>query len=166
MEGTQEALQEVLDPLPIYLGPEALVDQPELPHVVMIPISDVLSPATKTGITTLASATGTTEYICRATTFQDARDLALLVLTALLPLGGKADTASIRYGSEPWGNYVARVARMTVLTPLIAEKTDITRVRVLTFIQHVQMLPLTALLPQEAQNGPQPEGHTIFEESP
>jgi len=165
MEEVQEALAAALDPLPIFLGPETLVDQPELPHVVMIPISDTLSVPQKVDVDTLAAATGSTEYICRAATYQAARDTALMVLEALLPLGGQVTTATIRYGTETWSNYAVRVARLTVLTPMIASKEGITRVRVETFIQHVKLLPLTALLPQEPTHGPEPEGTTLFEQS-
>jgi len=173
MEDTWEALQAALTSpeldsgkLPVFLGPEKLIDQPRLPHVVMLPLSDVLSPLTKNKPEALASATGATEYICRATRFDQARDLALTVLGALIPLGGKVDSVIIRYGTETWNNLPVRVARMTVLTPSTVEKTDVTRVRVEQFTQHVFQLPLTILIPQEPTHGPEPEGTTIFEQSP
>lgn len=163
MEELTQAIQNAVGPnIPVYLGVEWAERQMNLPHVIVVPAGATYGPPTDNRLDVIAAGTADIRVLCKAVRFDEASDLADLVYAAA---PGKSPLARLTYRSEVWGDYTVRVADLTLTLPTVLRSTDIKRVRVEQFTQHVFVLPLETLTPQEAQNGPQPEGHTIFEET-
>ncbi len=164
MEELAQIIQDALGPtVAVYLGVEWAEKQPALPHVVIVPGGATYGPPDGSKPNLIAQGTLDLRVLCKAVRFDEASDLADLCYAAA---PGKSPLARMTYRSEVWGDYTVRVADLTLTLPSTLARTDITRVRVEQFTQHVHLLPLTALLPEEATHGPEPEGHTIFEQSP
>lgn len=165
MEALAQQLQDALivegTAIPVYLGPEHLTDQPELPHAIVVPTGEELSTPEQATRDTLATSAQTVDILCRAMSFEDARALALLCYSALLPLNARKD-ARIDYGSEVWDRYTVRTARLTVTLPARLTRADVTRVSVLSVLARHHLPPPAA--PQEApddQTDPQYTGEFI-----
>ena len=131
MEGLTQTLKAALAPhAGVYLGPENLTEQPELPHVIVIPTSENLEPPTQAAQILAGEAVQQVDLICRAATFEDARLLALLCWQ-VPGLGiNKAAQAQIKYGSESWGAYTARSATLTVTLTIRLMREDVTLARI------------------------------------
>lgn len=122
----------------VFLGPEELVKQPKLPHVIVIPTEEALTEAQ--GQLNAGASTLQVDLNCRAETFQDARALALVCWALGL---GTQKTAQIRYGTDTWSNRSVRVARLTLTIPSPIPREDVTLARVEFIGQHVRYQPLT-----------------------
>lgn len=130
----------------VYLGPEELVKQPKLPHVIVVPTEEqITQPVSKLNA---ADALLLVDLNCRAETFEDARKLALLCWG--FDLGFKKE-ASIRYGTDTWSNRAVRVAQLSVAIPAPIPREDIVLARVEFVGQHVRYDPLTF---KEVSNDP------------
>lgn len=134
MEANAQALQDALgERVPVYLGREWLIKQPELPHAVFVPTDEALSaPTPAPGVRAselLADDALSVDVVCRAATFEDARALALLCWSSLRAQGA-APAATIRYGGEEWGGVPIRVATLSLTLPALLTRDDLTRVRV------------------------------------
>lgn len=158
MEEFQEALQAALGTVPVYLGAENVERQPQVPHVIVVPRGTIYGPSD--GSVRDAIATGTTDIsvVCRAARFDEAEALADLVYAAA---PGRAPNAKLSFRSEIWGEYVVRVADLILTIPTSLTSADISRVKVLTFTQHLDMLPLTPTIEVPNDQTP-PDGHTTF----
>ncbi|MDV6376372.1 hypothetical protein [Deinococcus arenicola] len=158
MEDLAQALQDALGTaLAVYLGPEHLDDQPELPHVIVVPTAETLTPPTQNPQQLVGDSAMTVDVICRAVTYQDARTLALLCWTALMPLRARP-TAAVQYGSEPWGDYTVRSAVLTVTVTAPVLRSDVTLARIEEIAAHHRyLIPATQ---QEVSNDQEPEGGT------
>lgn len=130
-----------------------LVDNVQLPHVIVIPTTESLAPPAQNARDVAGDAAQTVDLICRAETYQNARLLALHAWQA--PGLGISRTAQIRYGSETWGNRTVRSATLTVTVPARLLKTDLTLARIAEVGVHVRQQPPT--LPPEV-NDDQAEG--------
>ena len=148
MEGLTQTLKGALAPhAGVYLGPENLTEQPELPHVIVVPTSENLEPPTQAAQILAGEAVQQVDLICRAATFEDARLLALLCWQ--VPGLGISKAAQIKYGSESWGAYTARSATLTVTLPIRLTREDVTLARIQEIGFHARYLNPTQ---QEVSN--------------
>jgi len=130
MEALAQTLQDALGTaLAVYLGPEYLDKEPQMPQIIVIPTDEQIMPPTQGGQAVAAETSQMVDIICRAITYTDARDLALLCWTLLVPLRAKT-TASIKYGTEVWNNYNVRSATLTVTVTAPVLKASITLARI------------------------------------
>lgn len=155
MEALAQQLQDVLTAsghqIAVYLGPEHLDIQTELPHAIVVPTGEELATPEQATRDTLATSAQTLDVLCRAVTFEDARGLALMCYAALLPLNARRE-ARIDYGSEVWGDYTIRTARLTITLPARLTREDVTRVRIFDVLaRHHLPKPAAA---QEATDDP------------
>ena len=140
MEAEAQKLQDALGPnIPVYLGSEWLSRQPELPHVVVIPGNVEYRPPAAAGQFTLADATVGTTVLCKATLFEEALALADACYAALTP--GRA--ASVRLGSEVWGDYTVRTAALSISQDASVTRDYVERIRVQTFTQVADITPIS-----------------------
>lgn len=162
MEALAQTLQNAMPPdVSVYLGAEYAESQPRLPHVVVVPSGARYGPPDGSTRDTLAQVALEVAVLCRAALFEEATLLADLCYAAL---PGRSPEASIRYGSEVWGDYTVRAARLTVTLPAALTRADITRVRVATFTQDARFLTLPpSEVPDDETN--RPDGVTHFVES-
>lgn len=129
MEGLTQALRAALSPhAGVYLGPENLTEQSELPHVIVVPTAETLSGPEQAARQVAGQATQTVDLVCRAATFEDARLLALLCWQ--VPGMGISKAAQIRYGSETWSSYTVRSATLTVTVPATLLREDVSLARI------------------------------------
>lgn len=121
-------------PVPVFLGSEWLDRQNELPLVIVVPGSATYGPPDGSVRGALAGVQTDQHLICKAMTYEDAVLLAEFCYEVLAV--GRAATMRLR--SEVWGDYTVRVADMQVTFPAALTRSDITRVKVKTFTEHVQ----------------------------
>lgn len=135
MEALAQRLQDALgQKISVYLGSEHLSRQPRLPHVVVVPGSADYGPPTGQVRDALATVQVQHVCICKALTFEEALILSDACYTALA-LGQRAP---MRLRSELWGERVIRCADLTVTHPATLTRSDVARVQVHTFTQHVE----------------------------
>ncbi|THF70500.1 hypothetical protein E7T06_07285 [Deinococcus sp. Arct2-2] len=158
MEDFTQALQNALGGIPVYLGAEYTEEQPEIPHVVVVPSGGTYGPPVAGTKDALATGTQDIRVLCKCWKFQEAQDLADLVYAAA---PGRAPLAKFSLRSEVWGKYTARVADLLLTLPTTLTRQDITRVRVETFTQLVDLLPLIPT-PEVSNDPTVPEGQTTF----
>lgn len=150
MEEFAKQLKAALEHYGVYIGPEALVRQPQLPHVIVIPVEETLTPPVRTAgrVQLAGEAQQTVDIICRADTYEQARALALLCWQ----MPGIDRNARMTYGSETWESKVVRSVRLRAALPISIARSDITLARIEFIGQHVRYEVLT--LP-EVQDDPQ-----------
>lgn len=160
METLAQQLQDALHAygVAVYLGSEWLDKQPSLPLVVVVPGSVTYGPPDGSVDGVLAQGTAETALICKATTFEEAVQLADLCYAAVAP--GRPATSRMR--SEVWGDYTVRVADLSVTFPAVLGRSDITRVRVDHFTQRAQFIATPEVAHDETYR---PDGETQFVES-
>ena len=151
METLAEQLRSALKHYGVHLGSEHLVQQPKLPHVVMIPVREALTAPTQAAHVLAGDAQQTINLVCRADTYEQARQLALLCWQ----LPDFQRTAELHYGTETWGTKTIRVARLVGTVPLRIARKDLTLARIAEVGVHVRQQPPT--LPPEV-NDDQAEG--------
>ena len=150
MEEFAKQLKAALNHYGVYIGPESLTRQPQLPHVIVIPVEETLTPPMRSGagVQLAAEAQQTVDIICRADTYEQARALALLCWQ----MPGIDRNARMTYGSETWESKVVRSVRLRAVLPLAIARSDITLARIEFIGQHVRYEVLTA---PEVQDDPQ-----------
>lgn len=142
----------------VYLGPEELAKQPALPHIIVVPAEEDLTPPTDRQ--NAADAALEVDLNCRANTYTEARALALKAWRALRASADPdlriRQEARIRYGTDTWGGgRVARVAQLTVTIPAPVPRADTTLVRLESIGQHVRYDELTFKeVPRDPQDNP------------
>jgi hypothetical protein len=137
----------------VYLGPEHLTEERELPHVIAVPVADDFSASASGGKTALAQVDESIDFICRAGTYTDVRTLARLVLQEMSKQGAKVEGTRAKYGSEPWGHGYARSATITVTFPATFRPVVNILAHVETITQHIRELNLITVTQQEAPDG-------------
>ncbi|MFC6592409.1 hypothetical protein ACFP81_10660 [Deinococcus lacus] len=160
MEAEAQRLQNALPDIAVYLGSEWLVKQPAVPHVVVMPGNADYSPPAVPG--SLAAVRLQETYLCRAMTFEEAVQLAEFAYAALAP----GQSASVRLGTEVWGDYFVRTAALTITYPATLTREDVTRVRVKDFTQHAQFTNPNKEVPDGTNQDHRPTGRTYFDDSP
>jgi hypothetical protein len=158
MEDFAQALQTALGPIPVYLGAEWAEKQPALPHVIVVPSGATYGPPTGTSKDAVASGTRDIRVLCKAVLFDEAEALADLVYASA---PGRSPQARLSLRSEVWGEYTIRVADLLLTLPTTLTRQDTERVRVLTFTQLVDLLPLSPT-PEVNDDETRPEGRTEF----
>jgi hypothetical protein len=154
IDATAEALALALG-CAVYVGPEHLGEKQELPHIICVPTGDDFKALDSRSKASLAQVDQTADFICRARTYTDAQQLALVALEALAKLKARVDGSRIRYGNESWGGaetYV-RSATLSVVFPVTLPLQVNLRVHVETITQHVRELELITVTQQEAPDG-------------
>lgn len=155
MEALAQALQDALgSQIAVHVGPEYLDSEAELPHVIMVPTTEALTPPTQLPQQLVGDSAQQVDVICRAVTYEDARALALLCWSALMTVRARP-TAGIQYGSEIWSNYTVRSATLTVTITAPVLRQDVTLARIEQIAAHHRYLIPTQ---QEVSNDQEPEG--------
>jgi hypothetical protein len=158
MEDFAQLLQDALGSIPVYLGAEYTETQQEIPHVIVVPSGAAYGPPVAGQRDALATGTRDIRILCKAGRFDEAEALADLVYASA---PGRAPLAKLALRSEVWGNYTIRVADLLLTLPTTLTHQDIARVRVLTFTQLVDLLPLIPT-PEVPDDQGTPQGTTEF----
>ena len=150
MEEFARQLKAALNHYGVYIGPESLTRQPQLPHVIVIPVEETLTPPMRSGagVQLAAEAQQTVDIICRADTYEQARALALLCWQ----MPGIDRNARMTYGSETWETKVVRSARLSAVLPALLKRGGVALAPIEFIGQHTRYEVLTF---QEVQDEPQ-----------
>lgn len=160
MEALAQQLQDALGAnVAVYLGSEWLDNQPQLPHVIVLPGGGTYRPPDGSSRLALADIDLRTTIRCKAVLFEEAVLLAEACYAALVDTA--SGTADLRLASELWGDYTVRLADLTVTQPAVLTRSDVALVRVRTFTQHVHLTPTST--PEVPNDQAAPEGSTVFD---
>lgn len=162
MEAMAQKVQDALGKdIAVYLGSEWLSNQPQLPHVIVVPGDATYGPP-EGQRDALAGVTVNAAFVCKALLFEEAVLLAEACYAAVAPPG---NAASMRLSSELWGEYVVRVATMSIPFPATLQRTDVTRAHVEQIFARYH-LPRPTPDPQEVPDDQEnPSGSGVFVDS-
>lgn len=152
MEALAQQVQDALPGIAVYLGSEYLVQELELPHVIVLPGDATYIPPDGRTKDALASVQADTAFRCRALTFED----SVLLAEACYAATAATKPARIRLDSEPLGDRVVRVATLTITLPAVLTRSDVTRVRIEQVLAHHRYLTP----PQEAPDEQTDQSYT------
>lgn len=161
MEDFAQALQDALGGgVSVKLGAEYALTEMELPAVIVVPSGATYGPPVDGKKDALSSGTRDIRILCKTYYFNESEALADLVYS-LNVARLVAPQARLALRSEVWGNYTVRVADLLLTLPTTLTRQDIARVRVLTFTQKVDVLPLT-VTPEVVNVRYRPAGKTEY----